>query len=158
MYDDTCQNMPETNKTVFHMWWFLTEAAAATNVAAVVVCLFCCFSGEPGERGESGSQTGGQHDPTGRQPAPDQGGDGEPESRSWRHSAQKRYRNPNKTRGNYICLTTQEVVRYLSETGVTMTSDVQCFSCVSAVKWSNSLSCMDLLTVVPAVLKWQRLQ
>lgn len=37
-------------------------------------------SGKPGECGEGGPQTGGQHDPPGRQPAPDQGGDSEPES------------------------------------------------------------------------------
>lgn len=42
--------------------------------------LFWFTAGEPGERGESGPQTGGQHDPSGRQPAPDQGGDCEPES------------------------------------------------------------------------------
>lgn len=53
------------------------------------MCVF--MAGEPGERGEGGPQTGGQHDPPGRKPAPDQGGDGEPESGPRGHGTQKRY-------------------------------------------------------------------
>lgn len=49
--------------------------------------------GKPGECGEGGAQTGGQHDPPGRQPAPDQGGDSEPESGPRGHGTQKRYGN-----------------------------------------------------------------
>lgn len=37
-------------------------------------------AGKQGERGEGGPQTGGQHDSTGRQPASNQSGDGQPES------------------------------------------------------------------------------
>lgn len=43
------------------------------------MCLF--LSGEPGERGEGGPQTSGQHDPAGGKPASDQGGDSESEPR-----------------------------------------------------------------------------
>lgn len=56
-------------------------------------CGVFVVAGEPGECGEGGPQTGGQHDPPGRQPAPDQGGDGEPESGPRGHSTQKRYHN-----------------------------------------------------------------
>lgn len=49
------------------------------------------MAGKPGECGEGGPQTGGQHDPPGRQPAPDQGGDREPESGPRGHGTQKRY-------------------------------------------------------------------
>lgn len=49
------------------------------------------MAGKPGECGEGGPQTGGQHDPPGRQPAPHQGGDGEPESGPRGHGTQKRY-------------------------------------------------------------------
>lgn len=54
-----------------------------------VVCV--CVAGEPGERGEGGPQTGGQHDPPGGEPAPDQGCDCESESGPRGHGTQKRY-------------------------------------------------------------------
>ena len=48
-------------------------------------------AGEPGERGEGGTQTSGEHDSPGHQPSAHQGGDRQPESGPRRYGSEKRY-------------------------------------------------------------------